>query len=70
MEHQKTIPNPISKTGIGSLNIVKQHDLAMVPINEITFEDASLFVKSAKKLRGKIVNNEVYSLKCPFTLFC
>lgn len=43
MEHQKTIPNPISKTGLGSLNIVKQHDLAMVPINEITFEDLQTF---------------------------
>ncbi|MEZ9539496.1 hypothetical protein AB4160_15045, partial [Shewanella sp. 10N.286.51.B8] len=43
LEYQITIDKPISDTAIGSLQIVREHDLATIPVNEITFEHLKTF---------------------------
>jgi integrase len=43
LEHQKTTPNPISRTSIASLMIIKEHDLVRLPVSKITFIDLQTF---------------------------
>jgi len=43
LAHQDDAPTPISRTSLGSLNLIKSYEIAHVPVNQIIFEQLKEF---------------------------